>query len=60
VAIAPDGSWLASGGTVRIWHPVTGSQRNSLSGHTGGVGAVAIAPDGSWLASGGDDDMVRS
>ena len=62
VAIAPDGSWLATAGwddTVRIWDPVTGTQRHTLTGHTGSVQAVAIAPDGSWLATGSDDQTVR-
>ena len=57
VAIAPDGTWLASGGddgTVRIWDPATGQQRAALTGHTGPVTAVAIAPDGTWLASAGE------
>ena len=62
VAVAPDGSWLASGGedgTVRIWDAATGQERAALTGHTGGVAAVAVAPDGSWLASGGADGTVR-
>jgi WD40 repeat protein len=62
VAVAPDGSWLASGGddwTVRIWDVVTGRERATLKGHTAPVAAVAVAPDGSWLASGGWDWTVR-
>ena len=62
VAVAPDGSWLATGGsdnTVRIWDTATGQQRAVLTGHTGEVEAVAIAPDGSWLATGGWDKTVR-
>ena len=39
------------GGTVRIWDPVTGTTRHTLTGHTGGVEALVVAPDGSWLAS---------
>ena len=62
VAIAPDGTWLATAGgdgSVRIWDPATGKQRATLTGHTGWVRAVAIAPDGAWLATGGDDGTVR-
>ena len=62
VAIAPDGSWLASAGedgTVRIWDVATGQERAALTGHAGTVAAVAIAPDGSWLAAGGGDGTVR-
>jgi WD40 repeat protein len=62
VAVAPDGSWLASGGgdwMVRIWDPVTARERMILSGHKGAVSAVAVTADGSWLASGGRDGTVR-
>jgi hypothetical protein len=62
VAVAPDGTWLASGSddkTVRIWDAATGQQRTVLTGHTGGVTALAIAPDGTWLASGSEDKTVR-
>ena len=62
VAIAPDGSWLATAGgydqTVWIWDPATGRQLRALTGHTGRVGAVAIAPDGSWLATAGGYDQT--
>ena len=61
VAIAPDGTWLASAGddeSVRIWDPVTGELRFDLTGR-GPVTAVAIAPDGTWLASGGGGGSVR-
>ena len=66
MAVAPDGSWLASGGsdgTVRIWDAATGRERAALKGQANGplgtVEAVAVAPDGSWLASGGRDGTVR-
>ena len=62
MVVAPDGSWLASGGrdgTVRLWDVATGQVRVSLSGHAGQVTAVAVAPDGSWLAAGSWDGAVR-
>ncbi|HXL87390.1 MAG TPA: WD40 repeat domain-containing protein, partial [Streptosporangiaceae bacterium] len=62
VAVAPDGSWLATGsadGTVRIWDAATGQERAVLTGHKDSVLAVAVAPDGSWLATGSGDDTVR-
>ena len=60
VAIAPDGTWLAtaSGRTVRTW-AADGTPRATLTGHDGGVTAVAIAADGTWLATAGEDGTVR-
>ncbi len=63
VAIAPDGSWLATadgGWTVRRWDAATGKELAKLPSRYGGVYAVAIAPDGSWLATAGGDGTVRS
>ena len=60
--MAPDGSWLASASydmTVRIWDPHSGQAVHTLTGHTGGVGALAVAQDGSWLASASTDRTVR-
>jgi WD40 repeat protein len=48
LAVAPDGSWLASAShdtTVRIWDPATGIIRYTLTGHTRPVVALAVAPD---------------
>jgi WD40 repeat protein len=62
VAIAPDGTWLATTSrdrTVRIWDAATGAQRAQLHGHTHAVTGVAIAPDGTWLATTSDDQTVR-
>jgi hypothetical protein len=62
LAVAPDGSWLASASwdaTLRIWNPDTGQTRHTLTGHTDRVWALAVAPDGSWLASAGADRTVR-
>jgi WD40 repeat protein len=63
VAIAADGSWLATAGddgTVRTWDADTWQVRATLEGHAGAVNAVAIAADGSWLATAGDDGTVRT
>jgi hypothetical protein len=62
VAVAPDGTWIATGGadrTVRVWDVASGQQRARLTGHLGGVRAVAVAPDGTWIATGGADRTVR-
>jgi WD40 repeat protein len=62
VAIAPDGTWLASGGsdaTVRIWDAATGQERVALTRHDGAVRALAIEPGGGWLATGSADGAVR-
>jgi hypothetical protein len=62
LAVAPDGSWLASagdGGEVWIWDLVTGTARHILlTGRTGAARALAVAPDGSWLASAGEGREV--
>jgi WD40 repeat protein len=68
LAVAPDGSWLASASddygpdaTVRIWDPHTGQARHTLTGYTRPVTALTVAPDGSWLASASNshDGTVR-
>jgi WD40 repeat protein len=62
VAIAPDGTWLATGShdkTVRVWDAATGQCRATLTGHTRAVTAAAIAPDGTWLATTSHDKTVR-
>jgi WD40 repeat protein len=62
VAIAPDGTWLATASrdrTARIWDAATGQQRATLTGHTSSVIAVAIAPDGTWLATASRDRTAR-
>jgi WD40 repeat protein len=53
VAIAPDGSWLASGshrGSVRTWDAATGRPR-LVTAEAEPTKAVAIAGDGGWFAA---------
>ncbi|GAA0909583.1 hypothetical protein Vau01_075740 [Virgisporangium aurantiacum] len=61
VAIAPDGTWLATAadGSAQIWDVATGRPRIELMGHPGRVTSVAIAPDGTWLATADDDGSVK-
>jgi WD40 repeat protein len=55
VAIAPDGSWLAtagSDGTVRIWDPNTAGNRQILDfGDTSDIVQLAVCFDGTKLAA---------
>ncbi|MFC4041523.1 NB-ARC domain-containing protein [Dactylosporangium siamense] len=64
VAIAPDGTWLATGGrdeTLRLWDTATGAERARLADHPRPVpvSAVAMAADGTWLAIASDDGTVQ-
>jgi WD40 repeat protein len=62
LAVAPDGSWLASAGdgtAMQVWDPRTGKLLHTFTGHDNPVKALAVAPDGSWLASAGGDRAVR-
>ena len=65
VAVAPDGSWLATSSynAVRVWSTATWQEKASLAGHGDMTGQgdidLAVAPDGAWLASCGEDGKVR-
>lgn len=62
VAFAPDGSWLASGGSdnsILIWQVPSGRQLRALTGHSGYIRSVAISSNGQWLASGSNDRTVK-
>lgn len=59
VAVAPDGSWLASGGedgTIQVW-AADGMRLRKLDGHPNPVCAMVVAPDGSWLATGSIEEI---
>ena len=45
--------------TIRLWDVATGLQKQTFTGHGGGVSSVAFSPDGSVLASGSSDTTIR-
>lgn len=65
LAIAPDGSWIASAGQdglIRVWRTETGEQLYALrgddAGGTDGITVLAVAPDGGWLAAAGEGESI--
>ncbi|MDE0635684.1 MAG: T9SS type A sorting domain-containing protein [Candidatus Poribacteria bacterium] len=63
IAFSPDGSTIASCGgqrnaRVHLWDIETGTIKNILMGHMGGVNSVAFSPDGSTIATGSTDKTV--
>ncbi|WP_232050769.1 NB-ARC domain-containing protein [Actinoplanes sp. OR16] len=61
LAIASDGSWLASAGedgVIRIWDADLGEQTGRFAGPSARLTALAIAPDDSWIVSGDRDGVL--
>jgi WD40 repeat protein len=62
LAVAADGSWLASAGDgahkVRTWDLAMTIARHVLEGPSGLIAALASTHDARWLAGGGDDGRV--
>jgi WD40 repeat protein/serine/threonine protein kinase len=54
-------SCLAGGGdgSLRLFETATGSEKQSLAGHSDGIVSVATSDNGLWLASAGRDSKVR-
>ena len=62
IAVSPDGSLLASGGTdrnVTFWDPAKGKKLKVFKGHTDYVRALAFSRDGQTVVSGSDDKTIR-
>ncbi len=62
VAFSPDGKILASGGEdnlIKIWDVASGTESQTLSGHSNIVNKVAFSPNSSILASSSYDKTVK-
>lgn len=59
VAVAPDGSWLATAGYDKAvaWDATTGRRRRQFLGHEDVVRAVVISPDGALLATASGENV---
>jgi WD40 repeat protein len=61
VALAPDGSWVLTGGadgTARLWDPGRRGAKVVLEGHEGAVTQVAVSSDSALGLTGGTDDRI--
>ncbi|MUL34886.1 WD40 repeat domain-containing protein [Gloeocapsopsis dulcis] len=61
-AISPDNTILVSGSSdskIRLWNPLTGELRSTLTGHSDEVKSVAISPDGQTLISSSADTTIK-
>ncbi|GFP54349.1 vegetative incompatibility protein HET-E-1 [Trichoderma asperellum] len=57
-----NGRYVASGsddGTIKIWDATTGTERQTLKGHSSSVRAVAFSGNGRYIASGSDDKTIK-
>lgn len=62
LAIAPDGSQIASGGqdqNVKLWSLGLTDPHRLLATHRGEIWSLAVSPDGKLVAAAGSDGLVR-
>jgi dipeptidyl aminopeptidase/acylaminoacyl peptidase len=61
-AIAPDGSWLATGsgdGTLRWWNEKDSEPIVTIPAHGEWLFSISISPDGKTVATGGGDNKIK-
>ncbi|KAG9391958.1 WD domain, G-beta repeat [Carpediemonas membranifera] len=62
VAVSPDGSTIASGGSnrlIKLWDTTAGRYNKTLRGHTRVVRCLVFSSDGRTLVSGSDDKTAK-
>jgi WD40 repeat protein len=62
IALTPDGQSVMAGaddGSIKVWNMHTGTETQTLEGHTDWINGLATTPDGQRLVSASDDHTLK-